>query len=339
MEPATIRVYVLTYRRPHLLRRALQSLLDQTYTKWVCEVHNDDPNDEAPQRIVNELTHKDPRFEYHHHQENWGAIASFNYAFTGGREPYASILEDDNWWEPDFLETALNTLHRFPDAAMTWSNMRIWRERPDGTWEDSGETVWRSSTIQPIEFSPPEILQAFDALHSQGAMLFKPDKFEPRTVPETTPLAIVEPMRERAARGSLILIPQRHANFAVTQNTARDSDRVRWMQSKLIVAASFFQSVECDPALLDRMLDARRQLRPSDSDIILHLGLTLWRWQLCRYATFRDWVRVILSVFRHPVTLWRGHRFRAEQRQTWNWAVEQSRAWHTPARGTVLTKR
>ena len=40
-----IRVYLLTCRRPELLRRALRSLVAQTFTDWVCEVHNDAPDD------------------------------------------------------------------------------------------------------------------------------------------------------------------------------------------------------------------------------------------------------------------------------------------------------
>ena len=50
-----IRVFLCTYRRPALLRRALASLLSQTYTDWTCELHNDAPDDERPRALLAEL--------------------------------------------------------------------------------------------------------------------------------------------------------------------------------------------------------------------------------------------------------------------------------------------
>ena len=52
---ATVRVYVVTYRRPLTLRRALNSLRSQTCTDWICELHNDDPADLAPGKLVDEF--------------------------------------------------------------------------------------------------------------------------------------------------------------------------------------------------------------------------------------------------------------------------------------------
>jgi len=45
---ATIRVFVPTHRRARMLERALASLRAQTFRDWVCEVHNDAPDDDAP---------------------------------------------------------------------------------------------------------------------------------------------------------------------------------------------------------------------------------------------------------------------------------------------------
>lgn len=46
---AICRVYLCTYRRNNLLSRALNSLLAQTFKDWVCELHNDDPEDSFPE--------------------------------------------------------------------------------------------------------------------------------------------------------------------------------------------------------------------------------------------------------------------------------------------------
>jgi len=56
---ALIRIFLLTYRRPALLPRALNSLLSQTFTDWVCELHNDAPEDDGPSQLLNKIN--DPR--------------------------------------------------------------------------------------------------------------------------------------------------------------------------------------------------------------------------------------------------------------------------------------
>ena len=68
---AAIRVFLLTHRRRELLRRALDSLLAQTFTDWVCELHNDAPDDDFPRRLVAEIG--DPRVSLHHHKHRLGS--------------------------------------------------------------------------------------------------------------------------------------------------------------------------------------------------------------------------------------------------------------------------
>ena len=105
---AAIRVFLLTCRRPALLRRALDSLRAQTFADWICELHNDAPEDDFPRSLVSEIG--DPRITLHHHARNWGPVAAFNHAYAGGPEPFLAILEDDNWWEPAFLAEAQLTI-------------------------------------------------------------------------------------------------------------------------------------------------------------------------------------------------------------------------------------
>lgn len=91
----TVRVYLLTYRRGHLLPRALTSLRAQTFVDWVCELHNDDPTDEFPSKLVAETA--DPRIHYVPHESNLGPNRTFNLVFQPCAETYVCLLEDDNW--------------------------------------------------------------------------------------------------------------------------------------------------------------------------------------------------------------------------------------------------
>ncbi len=338
---ASVRVFLTTYRRPALLRRAVRSLLAQTHTQWVCEVHNDDPSDDQPRALLDELARGDSRFVYNQHPENWGAVGVFNHMYRGGPEPFASLLEDDNWWDPEFLQTAVAVLERNPGAAMAWANMRRWREEPDGAWTDLNCSIWTVGPGAPetVVFSWPECLQSFDALHSQGAMVFRPGRFRTPEVPLATPLDIIEPLRERAALGPLVLICRPLANFAQTARTARSVDPLDWIQSKLLVAASFFDSVEIGPAELKRLWAARRVLRPHDTMVFFSLALAVRQPRLLRHAHPADWLRAVLEIARQPVRVVRALRFRTDCAETWNWLVGQSAAFGRPrAKATALSK-
>ena len=339
-----VRVFLCTYRRPRLLRRALAGLLAQTHSDWICELHNDAPGDPSPRAVMDELAPHDPRIVYHDHTHNWGALATFGHAYTGGPEPFASLLEDDNWWEPDFLAASLRALALHPSASLVWANMKIWQEQPDSQWIDTGRTIWSPSpaaSVSPLlEFSAPELLQAFDALHSQGAMVFRPARFRPAPLPTSLPLAIIEPARERAALGPLLFLTTPLAHFARTLGTARDADPARWLQAKLLVAASFLQNVSVPPAAYAAMWAQRRAQRPRDTGLFFCLALALRDPSLLRPAQWGDWIHFTLSAVRHPRRLARGLSFRRDQPEVWAWFVAQTRSLGSPVgSATVVSKQ
>jgi glycosyltransferase involved in cell wall biosynthesis len=316
---ARVRVFLLTYRRAGLLRRAVRSLLAQTFTDWTCELHNDAPDDSEPADVLEELAAGDPRFTYHRHEENWGPVAAFNHTYRGGSEPYASILEDDNWWDPGFLADAIRTVEANPAAALVWSNLRLWRETTTGAWDDTGRTVWdvKPGTPPMLTFCRPELIQAVDALHSNGAMLFRPDRFEPRCVPAKTPFAIIEAVRERAARGSLILLTAPLANFAITLKTARTSDRVDWGQSQLLLADTFLRHVAISEDAVAKLWAHYRRTRPRTNLLFLlgFVGTTPRGW--LRHAGAFEWAWFIANFLRHPISNVRTLRFRSARREAW----------------------
>jgi len=316
---ARLRVFLLTYRRPHLLRRALGSLLRQSLTDWVCELHNDAPDDDSPRAILNELAPRDPRIEYRQHDHNWGAVATFNHAFTGGPEPFASILEDDNWWEPEFLARTLDALERQPAAALAWANMRLWREAPDGSWTDTGQNIWRVAPGTALRcFGRPVALQAMTALHSQGAMVYRVATSAHALVPPATPLDIIEPVRERSLSGSLVLVPDVLVNFALCRTTARSADPGRWLQSQLLVIASFFVRFRLAPAAAAALWQTQRMLRPRSTDVFLLAGLCgATPRSFLRYSRLGDWFHFLPRALWHPGALRRGLRFRQDHAELW----------------------
>lgn len=324
---STIRVFLLTYRRPALLPRALASLRAQTFTDWTCELHNDAPEDDFPRRLVAECG--DPRVVLHHHSRNQGAVAAFNHAFAAGPEPWAAILEDDNWWDPGFLAAAVAALQDHPTANVVWANMRLVREHPDGGWSDMGRTIW---TVSPSDSAPrrfrwPQPLQLSDALHSNGAMLYRAAASRRALVPADLPFAIIEPARERLLGGDWLLLPQPLAHFAVTLDTARSTDRADWLRAQLLVAASYLAAVPASAAELAAHWRSLRRHQPPSTSLLFHLALAGIRpFALLRHARPADWLRFLAGALRRPQVLFRGLRFRSAHPAAWSALLTAARA-------------
>lgn len=103
-----------TYKRPDLLSRALSSILGQTSSDWRCIVIDDSPNNEGA-GIVEHLN--DSRIKHCRCSKNKGLVANLRFAFSP--EPffkearYACGLEDDNYYRPHFVSTAVHRLEQF----------------------------------------------------------------------------------------------------------------------------------------------------------------------------------------------------------------------------------
>ena len=342
---ALVRVFLLTYRRPKLLPRALASLQAQTFTDWVCELHNDDPDDDIPRQLIAKLA--DPRITLHHHPHNWGPIASFNHAFAGGPEPFAALLEDDNWWEPDLLAAAVPVLKNAPTANVVWANLRLWRETPAGDWSDTGRTVWQTAPgdTSPRHFRWPLPLQCYDGLHSNGAMLYRASASRLALVPAETPFDIIEPVRERLLPGDWILLPQPLGHFALTLTTARAPKRAAWQQSQLLVSASHQLAVRSTAAELDRIWETLRTQRPQSTSLIFMLAFSGVRpAALLRHARLSDGLRFIAGMIRRPGDFVKALRFRSTHRTLWPLLLDAARLrthenQSAPSQPPVFTKR
>jgi glycosyltransferase involved in cell wall biosynthesis len=105
-------VRVPTFRRPILLKRALLSLIEQSYSNWRCIVFDDCPEQSA-RSVVEDI--QDNRIVYSPNAKRLGALGNIDQSFAkepflGGR--YAFVLEDDNYLLPQHIEKAIRTLEK-----------------------------------------------------------------------------------------------------------------------------------------------------------------------------------------------------------------------------------
>jgi hypothetical protein len=312
---ARVRVYLLTYRRPVLLRRAIESLRAQTCTDWICELHNDDPTDPAPGDLVRELG--DQRILMRQHERNLGATASFNLVFSPVPEPFVSLLEDDNWWEPALLARLLDELGPRSECDVAWANMRLWREEPDGSWTDTNETIWPVIDRPALTIAWPQPLQIDTALHSNGAMLVRTAGIEHLRIPSTVPFDSMEQFRDRAFRSPLVLVPEPLGNFALTRETARPRHAGDWLESQALQAASFLKHARLDAAATERLWHTRREASPPATAALFFAGLLEPQSGFLRGATMRDGLRFFRGLIRHPWLAARALTARRRKAELW----------------------
>ena len=301
MHKPKVRVFLCTYKRNDLLPRSLKSLCDQTFTDWVCELHNDAPDDSFPERLVRKLG--DPRIELKTHPQNLGGVGTFNLMFEGCREDYLSLLEDDNWWEPTFLERMVEEMDANPAVTVGWSNMRFWQEEPDATWTRLERTVWPTQEGHPVElFEWPQLRQTDTALHSTGAMLVRSGDRTAFQTPLETLFEFVDPVRERAFPHPLLFVREPLVNFALTRTTARTLTATGRAEHYVLLIASFFKVVGADPNLVKSTWERARQAGVRSTNKLIFAGLASRHCRpLLAHASLEDWTYFALWCLRHPL--------------------------------------
>ena len=136
-----VAVITRTKDRPLLLRRAIQSVLQQTFPDWTHIIVNDggavDPLDEVCKEFKEAY---DGRLTLLHEAPQ-GMQAASNTAIRKSDSTYIVIHDDDDSWNPDFLQAAVDFLEeKGPDdgyQGVITKSMRILEsEETDGTFAE-----------------------------------------------------------------------------------------------------------------------------------------------------------------------------------------------------------
>jgi glycosyltransferase involved in cell wall biosynthesis len=110
-----ITAIIPTYQRPRLLKRAIHSVLNQTYPNLQVCIYDNASGDET-EAVVREIAEKDQRVKYFCHPTNIGAARNFEYGLSHVNTPYFSLLSDDDVLLPDFYTKSLQAFEKHPDA-------------------------------------------------------------------------------------------------------------------------------------------------------------------------------------------------------------------------------
>jgi glycosyltransferase involved in cell wall biosynthesis len=110
-----ITVILPTYQRPLMLKRAIQSVLNQTYPHFQVCVYDNASGDQTASVVKNLIT-SGANIRYHRHSTNIGMLENFQYGLKRVDTPFFSFLCDDDILLPSFFERALEGFEAHPDA-------------------------------------------------------------------------------------------------------------------------------------------------------------------------------------------------------------------------------
>jgi glycosyltransferase involved in cell wall biosynthesis len=102
-----ISVIIPTYNRAHKVKRAIQSVLDQTFTDFEILVMDDGSTDNTKE-VIKEFN--DERIIYHYDSNSGGPARPRNKGISFAKGGVIAFLDSDDWWAPNKLAKSLNAL-------------------------------------------------------------------------------------------------------------------------------------------------------------------------------------------------------------------------------------
>lgn len=120
---ARVAVLIPTYGHAPFIRRALESLVAQSFEDWEALVVDDGSPDETAE-LVAPYVDRDPRIRLERLVDNVGLGAALNRALDGTTAALVAYLPSDDVWYRDHLATLVAALDDEPAAAIAYAGLR-----------------------------------------------------------------------------------------------------------------------------------------------------------------------------------------------------------------------
>lgn len=106
----SVGIVTRTKNRTVLLRRALESVRNQSFQNWKLVVVNDGGDPGPVDKLIKLIFEADSRVQIIHHSSSQGMEAASNAGITLLETDYAIIHDDDDSWAPDFLSVTTGVM-------------------------------------------------------------------------------------------------------------------------------------------------------------------------------------------------------------------------------------
>lgn len=116
-----ITVIITTYKRePFMLKRAIESVIAQTYSNWELIIVDDSPEDyEFRDKVRDMVMSFKGRIKYVRHEKNSGVSVARNTGIKFAQGEYLAFLDDDDEWLPEKLERQIEKFNN-PEIGLVY---------------------------------------------------------------------------------------------------------------------------------------------------------------------------------------------------------------------------
>ncbi len=118
-----ISIITLTYNHEDFIEKCIESVRDQTYTKWELIVVDDCSTDKS-NKILSRFALGDSRIKIIRHKKNWGIVRlsrTYNQALKKAHGSYIAILEGDDYWPKNKLAVQIKTFKN-PNVVLSYGD-------------------------------------------------------------------------------------------------------------------------------------------------------------------------------------------------------------------------
>jgi glycosyltransferase involved in cell wall biosynthesis len=116
-----VSVILCTYNRAHLVKRAIASVLTQSYRNWELIIIDDGSADDTGQ-VVMPVVKSDPRIMYFYHA-NQGLARSRNIGITLASGAYTTFLDSDDEYREHHLSIRIKAMENKPSPALIYGGI------------------------------------------------------------------------------------------------------------------------------------------------------------------------------------------------------------------------
>ncbi|EIJ43129.1 glycosyl transferase [Beggiatoa alba B18LD] len=117
----TVSIGLPVYNGEKYLANAIELLLQQTFTDFELII-SDNASTDKTAKICQEYANRDRRIIYFRQLENIGVVANFEFVLQKAQGEYFMWAAHDDEWSENYIESLVNTLSKYPDVDIVYSN-------------------------------------------------------------------------------------------------------------------------------------------------------------------------------------------------------------------------
>jgi len=130
MSKPLVSVVIPTYNRSKLLKRAVRSVLNQTYSNLEILIV-DDHSEDKTKKIGKKLEKESQKVRYIYQETNQGAPAARNRGIKEAKGEYIGLLDDDDEYLEKKIELQVKKFQTDPKLGLIYGGFRVIREGSD----------------------------------------------------------------------------------------------------------------------------------------------------------------------------------------------------------------